>query len=134
MMITALSLLTGLMYSANAQNPLPAKPFVVSTNHLVMPEGWTFEQVDSVLSIYKKILVSFPFFQCPVSDYLWGNDSRDIVLMYEVKNWEDLINNRVAINKATEATFPDKDALAKFRKTIGFILGWHSDEIYRVIE
>ena len=62
----------------------------------------------------------------------WGTDSRDLVLIGEFKNKEDLFSFYDDFNAMLEKAF-SKEQMEKDNALFGKYTGQHSDEIYQVI-
>jgi hypothetical protein len=62
----------------------------------------------------------------------WGADSRDMVMIAEFKNKEDLFSFYDDLNAMLEKAF-SKEQMEKDNALFGKYAGQHSDEIYQVI-
>ena len=64
--------------------------------------------------------------------HLWGDDSRDLVLITEFKSMDDLLSFYDDLNSLLEKAIP-KEQLDADNELWGKYVGQHSDEIYRVV-
>ncbi len=62
----------------------------------------------------------------------WGNDSRDLIIISEFKNMEDLQSFYNDLNSILEAGM-SKEQLEKDNELWGKYVGMHSDEVYAAI-
>jgi hypothetical protein len=62
----------------------------------------------------------------------WGSDSRDLLIITEFKNLEDLFTFSGEMNAAYEKAF-SKEENEKFNMLWMKYVGMHSDEIYREV-
>jgi hypothetical protein len=124
-----------LSFTANAQNNRDPKIYVVHTMY-VNRTGETLKiRVDSLLKIFKETAMDAnPYFtSSKIVAHLWGHDSREVLMIYELKSMNDL-----------EAAFEKQNSLfmtyIKAHKDFGD--QWlkiflnpehHSDEIYGVV-
>lgn len=134
MLFTAIAFVA-LSFTASAQNNRDNKIYVVHTMY-VNRTGETLKiNVDSLLKIFKETAMDAnPYFNSSkIVTHMWGHDSREVIMTYELKSMNDL-----------DAAFEKQNSLfmgyIKTHKDFGN--QWlniflnpehHSDEIYRVV-
>lgn len=124
-----------------AQSKEKPKPLVIQTMHVNLNENTMRVNMDSLLKIWKeRIMDPNPYFvSTKILKHWWGNDSRDVVFMYELKSWDDIMS---AFEKRNEiinahkgwATDADAKAFGKLWFSVFMNNPQHSDEIYQIVE
>ena len=134
MLFTAIAFLA-FSFTANAQNKEATKPYVVHTMHINRTAETLKIKADSLLKIFKETAMDAdPYFtSSKIVAHMWGHDSREVLMIYELKNMNDL-----------QAAFEKQNNLfmeyIKTHKDFGnqwlrlFLSPeYHSDEIYGVV-
>ena len=124
------------MSHVHAQDNRVSKPYIVHAMYLNITADNRNENVDSLLSIYKQKVIdaNSHFASVKLVRHWWGNDSRQVLFIYELKSWNDI---EAAFDKQRELErqlFNSADgAMGKLWASL-FLPEHHSDEIYRIIE
>lgn len=64
----------------------------------------------------------------------WGNNTKDFIVIYEVKNWEDVIKASTRNNELFEEYWETPEARKLFRETYDkYFTVKHPDEIYHEV-
>jgi hypothetical protein len=64
----------------------------------------------------------------------WGNNTKDFIVIYEVKNWEDVIKATTRNNELFEEYWDTPEARKLFKKAYDkYFTVKHPDEIYREV-
>jgi hypothetical protein len=64
----------------------------------------------------------------------WGNNTKDFIVIYEVKNWEDVIKASTRNNELFEKYWETPEARKLFRETYDkYFIVKHPDEIYHEV-
>lgn len=123
-----------------AQEKTPPKPLIIQTMYISTPGDGTLPNVDSLLKIWKeRIMNPNPYFvSTKIIQHWWGHDSREVIFIFELKNWNDVepaFDKRNEIIKEHKgwATKEDVDAFRKLWMAVFARNSHHSDEIYRVV-
>lgn len=67
--------------------------------------------------------------------HFWGNNSTDYVMVYKVKNWEDVLKANDRMDELFNEKWATKEARDNFNKAYNkYFTGKHSDEIYREVK
>lgn len=119
-----------------AQDNRVSKPYIVHAMYLNVTADNRNVNVDSLLSIYKqKVIDANSYFtSVKLVRHWWGNDSRQVLFIYELKSWNDI---EAAFNKQRELErqlFNSADGAMGILWASLFLPEHHSDEIYRIIE
>lgn len=62
----------------------------------------------------------------------WGNNTKDFIIIYEVKNWEDVIKASTRNNELFEEYWDTPEARKLFKEAYDkYFIVKHPDEIYR---
>jgi hypothetical protein len=65
----------------------------------------------------------------------WGNNTKDFIVIYEVKNWEDVIKASTRNNELFEEYWETPEARKLFRETHDkYFIVKHPDEIYHEVK
>ena len=68
-------------------------------------------------------------------NHMWGHNNRDFLVMYEVKNWEDIPKANQKNDELFEAAWKTKEERKAFNKAWNaYFTGKHSDEIYMEVK
>jgi hypothetical protein len=117
------------------------KPLIIQTIHVNLTESSMRVSMDSLLKIWKeRVMKPNPYFvSTKIVKHWWGNDSRDVVFIFELKSWDDIapaFEKRNEIIKAHKGWASDEDAKAfgKLWFTVFMNNPQHSDEIYQIVE
>ena len=107
--------------------------FEVQTFKTVIPEDGSYAERDSLMLEWVKAVQNKndKFISVRHLRHYYGSDSRDWVVIWEYKSWEDI---EAASNKSVELFrehWPDDKERAEFNKKFGKYWTGHSDEIYR---
>lgn len=124
--------------SLYAQADEEAKPFIVQTNYLQITEANRDLNLDSLLKIYKERLMDAnPYFtSSKIVLHWWGHDSRQLIIIHELKSWDDIEKAFDKRNELMRTMIKDGDEnTKKFMKVMRAVFegSHHSDEIYRVV-
>ncbi len=66
---------------------------------------------------------------------MWGHNNRDFVVMYEVKDWADVIKANEMNDELFEKAWPTKEERKAFNAAwFKYFTGKHSDEIYQELK
>ena len=67
--------------------------------------------------------------------HMWGHNNRDFVVMYEVKDWADVIKANEMNDDLFEKSWSTKEDRKAFNKAWNkYFTGKHSDEIYQEVK
>lgn len=130
--------LSGLASGLQAQDHA-IHPYIVTTHYLHMIPANRAYNLDSLLKIYKeRIMDSNAYYIHPmIVSHMWGHDSRQVLFMYGLKSWDDVIKSAQRgreIMKAHKGWASDED-FKTFEKALWsyFEPEHHSDEIYNIL-
>ncbi|MGN6400574.1 MAG: hypothetical protein ACTHMD_08980 [Flavisolibacter sp.] len=126
-------LLMALSLGVHAQSA--AKPFVMHTMYLNGNLENQNTNLDSLLKVYKQHVLdpNSYFASSKIIRHWWGHDSREVTIITELKNLDDL---EKAFEKQNELLKQYTSSSKNFAHlwAQAFSPEHHSDEIYRVIE
>ena len=100
------------------------------------PEG-SIAEFDSLNQLYmdKVIKKNDLILSTKTLRHFWGNDNTDFLMMYEVKNWEDIPKANEKNNELFEAAWKtEEERKAYWKAWNAYFTGRHSDEIYMEIK
>lgn len=109
---------------------------VVTTWTITAPEDGTFSEYDSLTAIINDKVVSknSKIISRSVVRHLWGSDSRQVVIITEYANMDDIELAGEEGDKLFKKAFPSEEDRKAFGKKFGkYWKGYHADEIYSVI-
>ena len=133
-------LVFGLLFIQNmstvyAQNPQEDQgpAIIVTTLEMAMPENGSIAEFDSLNQLYtdnviKKndLIVSYRTLR-----HWWGSNNRQMLVVYEVKTWGDVIAANQKNDELFEKAWKTEDSRKAFNKAYNkYFTGKHSDEIY----
>lgn len=107
--------------------------FVVTTVERAFPENGTRAELDSLTQLYtdKVIKKNDLIISHRILRHWWGHDNTQVVIMYEVKNWEDVDKANTLNDELFQKAFPTKEERDRYNKANNkYFTGKHSDEIY----
>lgn len=127
--------------SVEAQENTPPKPLIIQTMYVTpATDAGMRVNVDSLLTIWKeRVMKPNPYFvSTKILRHWWGHDSREVVFIFELKNWGDLEKafdkqNGIIEEHKGWATKEDAQAFGKMWVSTFVLNSHHSDEIYRVV-
>jgi len=126
-------LFISLSFGVHAQNN--PKPFVMHTMYLNGSMENQGTNLDSLLKVYKQNILDPNSYlaSSKIIRHWWGHDSREVIIITELKNLSDL---EQAFQKQNELLRQYTNSNKNFARVWGQIFSpeHHSDEIYRVIE
>lgn len=133
MFFTAIAFLA-FAFTANAQNATTPKPYVVQTLYVNPSMELHSLNLDSVLKVYKQNFIDPNNYvtSSKIVVHWWGHDSREVVLMYELKSLDDLDKAFDKQRDLQRDYVKDHQDYMKQLRTL-FVESHHSDEIYRVV-
>lgn len=109
----------------------PSHIFVVTTWKIVMPEGGSAAERDSLLKELFNAQKSNPKVLSTLQlQHHWGNDSRDWVVITEYATMADIDEANKIDQELTKKKWPDDKKRAAFWQAVGKYFDYHSDEIY----
>ncbi len=109
---------------------------VVTTLEMAFPANGTMADFDSLNQLYtdKVIKPNNLILNQKILRHWWGHNNRDMVVMYEVKSWDDIIKANEQMNELFEKAWTTKEARKKFNDAYNkYFTGKHSDEIYQEV-
>lgn len=109
---------------------------VVTTWYLNIPEDGTPAEFDSLSTfITDNVVKKNPkIISRYVVRHFWGSDSRQVVVMTEYANMDDIDLAGEEGSKLFQKAFPNEEDRKAFNKSFGkYWNGYHSDEIYSVV-
>lgn len=120
------------VYAQDAQED-QGPAIVVTTIEVAMPEDGSMAEFDSLNQLYtdnviKKndLIVNFRTLR-----HWWGHNNREMLVVYEVKTWEDVIAANQKNNELFEKAWTTKESRKAFNDAYNkYFTGKHSDEIY----
>ncbi|HEY4967937.1 MAG TPA: hypothetical protein VII28_16135 [Puia sp.] len=122
--------------SVKAQETGHTRPFLIHTMYLSSTDENKNINTDSVLKIFKKnILEPNQFYtSSKIVSHWYGQDSRQVLVITEYNNWDDIAKSEIRQNEIIEQMMKDKSmaAIGKMWESLIFP-EHHSDEIYRVV-
>lgn len=134
MLFTAIAILA-FAFTANAQrNPDP--PIYVVHTMYISRTSETFKiNVDSLLKIFKETaLDDNPYFtSSKIVAHLWGHDSREVLMIYELKSMKDLQAAFEKQNSLLMEYLKNHKDFGKQWLSLFMNPEHHSDEIYGVV-
>lgn len=119
---------------ANAQSTAHPKPCVVQTLYLNASMVTPHLNLDSILIVYKQNFIDPNSYVTgsKIITHWWGHDSREVIIMYELKDLDDLGKAFKKQRDLQEAYRKDhQDYVEQIR--LLFAGSHHADEIYRVV-
>jgi hypothetical protein len=130
------ALLSAFALSLHAQDT-QIKPCVMQTHYITI-NPTVRVNLDSLLKIWKeRVMEPNPYFtSTKIIMHWWGHDSRQVIFLYELKNWSDIetaFNKRNEILKAHKGWASDDDFKEFVKMWRSVFAGDHSDEIYQVV-
>ena len=111
--------------------------FVVTTYEFSFPEGGRPAEFDSLTQLYtdnvtrkNDLILSFHTLR-----HWWGHNNRDLVTIFEVKDWGDVEKASAKETELFEKAFSTKEQRDAFNKAYRrYLTGKHSDEIYAEVK
>jgi hypothetical protein len=111
----------------------PGSAVVITTVELAFPEGGSAAEFDSLNQLYtdKVIKKNDLILNFRMLRHWWGHNNRDMLMIYEVKNWGDVITSQQKNNELFEKAWATEESRKAFNKAYNkYFTGKHSDEIY----
>jgi len=110
---------------------------VITTIELAMPDDGSMAEFDSLNQLYtdnviKKndLIVNYRTLR-----HWWGHNNREMLIVYEVKTWGDVIAANQKNNELFEKAWATKESRKAFNDAYNrYFTGKHSDEIYSNVE
>ena len=110
---------------------------VITTVEMAMPEDGSIAEFDSLNQLYtdnvikkNNLIQNFRMLR-----HWWGHNNRDMLLIYDVKNWNDILAANLKNDELFEAAWKTEDSRKAFNKAYNkYFTGKHSDEIYSVVK
>lgn len=120
----------------HAQSNRVDKPLIVHTMYLNAAAGNRNINVDSLLTAYKQKVIdgNSYFTSAKLVRHWWGNDSRQVLFIYELKSWDDIEKAFNMQHEMEQQFFTSNNGAAGKLWTSLFLPEHHSDEIYRVVQ
>ena len=94
-------------------------------------------ELDSLTRVYQEAITNGNEYvlEHTALRHFWGNNSSDLIVMYKVKSWEDVLK----ANERMDELFNEKWSTAESRKAFNkaydkYFTSKHSDEIYREVK
>ena len=115
----------------------PGNTVVISTFELALPEDGKRSEFDSLTQLYNTNVVAKNKYVISHKTvrHWWGHNNRDMLQIYEVKSWEDVIKANEENNTLFEKAWPTEAARKEFNKAYDkYFTGKHSDEIYQEVK
>ncbi len=109
----------------------------VQTWEFKMPEGGSWAEFDSLTALVNENVVSKndKILSQRIVRHLWGSDSRQLIVIREYANIEDLVGEDETGNNLFRAWKTTDEERKSFGEAYGkYFRGHHSDEIYGVIQ
>ncbi len=110
---------------------------VITTQKLAFPDKGSMAEFDSLNQLYteKVIKKNNLILSHRTVRHLWGSDSRDFLIIYELKSMADLQKANARNNELFEQAWPDE----KERKAMNdmmnkYFTGMHADEVYQELK
>jgi hypothetical protein len=133
MFFTAVFLLTT-CWAVRSQTTADPKPVVLQTMYLNNDMASQDVNVDSLLVVYKKNILdpNSTIKSSKIMRHWWGNDSRQVILMFELDSFSDI---QKAFMEQSELTEKYLDNNPEFMKQWQQVMNQshHADEIYQVV-
>jgi hypothetical protein len=110
---------------------------VITTVEMAMPEDGSIAEFDSLNQLYTdKVIKKNALIQnFRMLRHWWGHNNRDMLLIYDVKNWNDIIAANQKNEELFEQAWTTDEARKAFNKAYNkYFTGKHSDEIYSVVK
>jgi hypothetical protein len=98
------------------------------------PDEVSVPEFDSLNYLYTKNVFAKNEFilNYKVIRHWWGNNSRDFIIIYEVRNWEDVIKASARNNELFEEYWDTPEARESFNQAYDkYFTVKHPDEVYR---
>jgi len=93
-------------------------------------------EFDSLTSLYNANVYEMNEYilNYKVVRHWWGNNTKDLIVIYEVKNWEDVIKASTRSNELFEEYWVTPEARQLFKEAYDkYFTVKHPDEIYREV-
>ncbi|NNG27232.1 MAG: hypothetical protein HKM87_06875 [Ignavibacteriaceae bacterium] len=100
------------------------------------PDEVSVPEFDSLTYLYNKNVYEKNEYilNYKVVRHWWGNNTKDFIVIYEVKNWEDVIKATTRNNELFEEYWDTPEARKLFIKAYDkYFTVKHPDEIYREV-
>ena len=116
--------------------PLQGNVVVMNNAELSLSGDGAMAEFDSLTQLYNtnvldknELILSYK-----VVRHWWGNNNRDFVTIYEVKNWEDVLAANQRNNELFMEAWATKEARKEYNDAYNkYFTGEHSDEIYQEV-
>ena len=135
-MLSAFLLLSTMVLFAKAQAITNSKPLLIHTMYLNTTQENRMMNIDSVLQIMKKyVLEPNQYYISPrIVSHWYGHDSREVLILTELKSWDDITKAEVRQDEIIMQLMKDKNMQAVGKMWEALIFPeHHADEIYRVV-
>lgn len=134
--LSAFLLLSVMVLFAKAQEITNSKPLLIHTVYLNTTLENRMINIDSVLQIMKKNVLepNQYYISSKIVGHWYGHDSREVLILTELKSWDDITKAEVRQNEIIMQLMKDKNmqAVGKMWESLIFP-EHHADEIYRVV-
>lgn len=107
---------------------------LMSNYERAFPENGSMAELDSLThQFHTKVWSKNPFvISHKTVRHWWGHDSRDLIEITELKNWEDIPKAMQKNDELFKAAWSTKEGRESFNKAYNkYFTGKHSDEIYQ---
>lgn len=111
-----------------------SKVVVINYYKFNFPDEVAVPEFDSLLNEYKKNVLARNEYILNFSTmrHWWGNRDKDFLIMYEVKNWDDVIKASQRNNQLFEEKWDTAEEREKFNTAFNkYFTAKYPDEIYR---
>ncbi len=121
------------LYAQQAQG----NAVLIQNIEAAFPDNGSRTEFDSLTALYNsKVWDKNPYVVSHKTvRHWWGNNSRDIIEITEIKTWDDIPKAMAKNNELFIEAFPTKEAREQFNKALNkYLTGKHSDEIYQEVK
>jgi hypothetical protein len=121
------------VYAQNDDGPA----VVITTVEMAMPEDGSIAEFDSLNQLYTdKVIKKNDLIQnFKMLRHWWGHNNRDMLMIYDVKSWNDILAANQKNNELFEQAWTTEESRDAFNKAFNkYFTGKHSDEIYSLVK
>lgn len=131
--IIAFSFVAALMFSWNVVTAQEGHFYTVTTWKMHVPEDGTRAELNRLLQEFtdKVTKKNDKVISEKVLHHVYGSDLRDVVIITEYANWNDIRAAGDMQDELVMKAWPDQGELAKWNKSFFKYVVTHSDEIYQ---
>ena len=107
---------------------------IMNFSEFKFPDEVSVPEFDSLNYLYTENVFAKNEFilNYKVIRHWWGNNSRDFIIIYEVRSWEDVIKASTRNNELFEAYWNTPEARKSFNQAYDkYFTVKHPDEVYR---